>query len=157
MKLSTRSRYGTRILIDLASYLGKGPVQISEISNRQKIPAKYLEQLIRPLKKADLVTSVRGAKGGHMLAKMPGEITLGEIVRIFEAQSDLVECIGYPEKCPVSEDCKVRLAWQDATRAMYKSLDATTIADLVGANSDAMGDMGPCLPAGSRGSNDAEN
>ena len=134
MKLSTRSRYGTRILVDLARHHDQGPVQIGEISKRQDISVKYLEQLIRPLKQANLVTSVRGPKGGHLLAKNPQDITLSQIVRLFEGQSELVECISHPEKCSMSEDCQVRLAWQDATRVLYEKLDSTTIADLV--NSD---------------------
>jgi len=134
MKLSTRSRYGTRILVDLARHNGQGPVQIGEISKRQDISVKYLEQLIRPLKQADLVTSVRGPKGGHLLTKNPDEITLGQIVRLFEGQTDLVECISHPEKCSMSDDCQVRLAWQDATKVLYEKLDATTIADLIQAN-----------------------
>lgn len=131
MKLSTRSRYGTRILVDLARHNDQGPVQIGEISKRQDISVKYLEQLIRPLKQADLVTSVRGPKGGHLLAVKPDEITLGQIVRLFEGQSDLVECVSNPEKCSMSDDCQVRLAWRDATRVLYEKLDATTIADLI--------------------------
>ena len=134
MKLSTRSRYGTRILLDLARYHSQGPVQIGEISKRQAISVKYLEQLIRPLKQANLVTSVRGPKGGHLLVKKPEEITLGQVVRLFEGQSELVECISHPEKCSMSDDCQVRLAWQDATRVLYEKLDGTTIADLL--NSD---------------------
>jgi Rrf2 family iron-sulfur cluster assembly transcriptional regulator len=134
MKLSTRSRYGTRILVDLARHHDQGPVQIGEISKRQDISVKYLEQLIRPLKQANLVTSVRGPKGGHLLAKNPQDITLGRIVRLFEGQSELVECISHPEKCSMAEDCQVRLAWQDATRVLYEKLDSITIADL--ANSD---------------------
>ena len=137
MKLSTRSRYGARILVDLARNHGQGPVQIGEISKRQDISVKYLEQLIRPLKQANLVTSVRGPKGGHLLAKKPEEITLGQIVRLFEGQSELVECISNPAKCSMSDDCQVRLAWGDATRVLYEKLDSTTIADLVeGNNSD---------------------
>lgn len=137
MKLSTRSRYGARILVDLARNHGPEPVQISEISKRQDISVKYLEQLIRPLKQANLVTSVRGPKGGHLLAKKPEEITLGQIVRLFEGQSELVECISKPEKCSKSDDCQVRLAWGDATRVLYEKLDSTTIADLMeGNNSD---------------------
>jgi Rrf2 family protein len=134
MKLSTRSRYGTRILVDLARHHDQGPVQIGEISKRQHISVKYLEQLIRPLKQANLVTSVRGPKGGHLLAKKPEDITLGQIVRLFEGQSELVECISQPEKCSMSQDCRVRLAWQDATRVLYAKLDSTTIADLVKSN-----------------------
>jgi Rrf2 family iron-sulfur cluster assembly transcriptional regulator len=131
MKLSTRSRYGTRILVELAMNQDNGPLQISEISRRQNISVKYCEQLIRPLKKAKLVNSVRGPKGGHVLNRNPQKITLGEIVRLFEGQTDLVHCISSPEDCSRASNCQVRLVWQDATRALYKSLDNTTIADLL--------------------------
>lgn len=134
MKLSTRSRYGTRILVDLARHNNQGPVQIGEISKRQDISVKYLEQLIRPLKQASMVNSVRGPKGGHMLAKKPEEITLGQIVRLFEGQTELVECISNPESCNMSDDCQVRLAWKEATRVLYEKLDSTTIADLLDGN-----------------------
>ncbi|MGB9440675.1 MAG: Rrf2 family transcriptional regulator [Desulfobacterales bacterium] len=141
MKLSTRSRYGARILVDLARNSDQGPVQIGEISKRQDISVKYLEQLIRPLKQANLVNSVRGPKGGHLLAVKPEDVTLGQIVRLFEGQSELVECISSPEKCSMSDDCQVRLAWGDATRVLYENLDNTTIADLMSANhSDAQSD-----------------
>lgn len=131
MKLSTRSRYGARILVDLARNKDQGPVQVGEISKRQDISVKYLEQLIRPLKKANLVTSVRGPKGGHLLAEKPEKISLGQVVRLFEGQSDLVECVSFPEKCPMSDDCQVRLAWRDATAVLYEKLDSTTISDLM--------------------------
>ena len=131
MKLSTRSRYGARILVDLARHRDQGPVQIGEISKRQDISVKYLEQLIRPLKQAKLVTSVRGPKGGHLLAQEPENISLGHVVRLFEGQTDLVECVSFPDKCPMSDDCQVRLAWQDATEVLYEKLDATTISDLM--------------------------
>jgi len=134
MKLSTRSRYGARILVDLARHNGQGPVQIGEISKRQDISVKYLEQLIRPLKQASMVTSVRGPKGGHMLAKNPADITLGQIVRLFEGQAELVECISNPEQCNMADDCQVRLAWKEATRVLYEKLDSTTIADLIPEN-----------------------
>jgi Rrf2 family protein len=120
--------------VDLARHNNQGPVQIGEISKRQDISVKYLEQLIRPLKQAQLVESVRGPKGGHMLAKEPEDITLGQIVRLFEGQSDLVECVSNPEKCNMADDCQVRLAWKDATRVLYEKLDGTTIADLVRGN-----------------------
>ncbi|UCH21945.1 MAG: Rrf2 family transcriptional regulator [Deltaproteobacteria bacterium] len=131
MKLSTRSRYGTRLLVDLARYNDQAPIQISEISKRQDISVKYLEQLIRPLKKAGLVTSVRGAKGGHRLAKKPEQIKLGDIVRLFEAHSDLVDCVSSPEKCDLADDCRVRLAWKEANEVLYQKLDSFTIADLM--------------------------
>ena len=136
MKLSTRSRYGARILVDLARHNDQGPVQIGEISKRQDISVKYLEQLIRPLKQASMVASVRGPKGGHMLAKNPQNITLGQIVRLFEGQAELVECISNPEQCDMSDDCQVRLAWKEATRVLYEKLDSTTIFDLVQDNAN---------------------
>jgi len=136
MKLSTRSRYGTRILVDLARHNDQGPIQIGEISKRQDISVKYLEQLIRPLKQASMVTSVRGPKGGHMLAKEPEDITLGQIVRLFEGQTELVECISNPEQCNMSDDCQVRLAWKEATRVLYEKLDSTTISDLIQENAN---------------------
>jgi len=134
MKLSTRSRYGARILVDLARHINQGPVQIGEISKRQDISVKYLEQLIRPLKQAGLVNSVRGPKGGHLLAEKPVNITLGQVVRLFEGQSDLVECVSNPEKCSMSDDCQVRLAWKEATLVLYEKLDSITIANLMDGN-----------------------
>ena len=130
MRLTTKSRYGTMLLIDLARYYDEGPVKISAISKRQDISLKYLEQIIRILKKAELVKSVRGPKGGHMLKQRPEDITLGQIVRLFEAQSDLAECISQPEKCSISDNCRIRVAWQEANQALFEKLDTITIADL---------------------------
>ncbi len=131
MKLTTKTRYGTRLVIDLAQHQAQGAIQMSEISLRQNISVKYLEQLIRPLKQADLVTSTRGPKGGHMLAKKPEEITLGEITRLFESQTGLVDCISNSEKCSMVDDCLVRDAWERANKALYDELDSITIADLL--------------------------
>ena len=131
MKLTTKTRYGARLLVELAQHQGKGAVKMSEISIRQNISVKYLEQIIRPLKKAKLVKSSRGPKGGHMLAKKPEKITLGDITRLFESQPELVDCISDPEKCSKSDDCLVRMGWQKATQALYRELDSITIANLL--------------------------
>ncbi|MGD8835371.1 MAG: Rrf2 family transcriptional regulator [Desulfobacteraceae bacterium] len=131
MKLSTRSRYGTRIVLELARRFGGKPTQVSEIARIQQIPVKYLEQLIRTLKQADLINSVRGSKGGHQLNVQPGKITVGQIVRLFEGQTDLVVCVSIPEKCNRADDCRVRKVWKEATEAMYEKLDAITIEDLI--------------------------
>ena len=90
-----------------------------------------MEQLIRTLKQADLIKSVRGSKGGHQLNERPDKITVGQIVRLFEGQTDLVECVSVPEKCHRAEDCRVREVWKEATEAMYEKLDAITIEDLI--------------------------
>jgi Rrf2 family protein len=131
MKLTTKTRYGVRLLLDLAQHQNNGPIQMSKISMRLNISVKYLEQLIRPLKKAKFVNSFRGPKGGHMLAKKSEKITLGDIARLFEGQAELVYCISSPEKCHISDECLVRPAWQRATKALFRELDAITIKDLL--------------------------
>jgi len=131
MKLSTKPRYGARILIELALRETQGAVQVGKIASRQKIPVKYLEQLLRKLKLAGIVSSVRGPKGGYLLAKDPKQITLGQVVRLFEGRTDLVDCISFPEKCGMASECLVRNAWYDATAALYEKLDGVSIADLI--------------------------
>ena len=131
MKLSTRSRYGTRMMLDLAQHYGESPVQIGEIARRQDISVKYLEQLIIPLKKANYIKSVRGPKGGHVLAKPPEEITVGEIVELLEGGINLADCIENPDTCDRSETCLTRGIWETATRAMHQELNSITLSDMV--------------------------
>ena len=143
MKLSTKTRYSTRILIDLVQHREEAPIQVSKIAASQKIPVKYLEQLLRRLKISGFVKSVRGPKGGHLLAMEPEDISLGQIVRLFEGQSDLVECVSLPEKCDMASECLVRSAWQEATSVLYDKLDNISIADLVAGDGVKNGNL-PC-------------
>ena len=131
MKLSTRSRYGTRMILDLAQHYGQGAVQLGEIANRQNISLKYLEQIIRPLKKAGFVKSFRGAKGGHILNKPPEEVTVGEVVSVLEGGKTLVNCDREPEICNRVDSCVTRYIWMEAATAMYDRLAAITFADLL--------------------------
>jgi Rrf2 family iron-sulfur cluster assembly transcriptional regulator len=131
MKLSTKSRYGTRLLLDLAIHDTKNFVQLKEISKRQGISLKYLEQIIIPLKKARLVESSRGATGGYRLAKPPDRISVGEIVALLEGGKFLSRCESHPESCERSESCSVRNIWKEATQAMYDKLNGVSLADLV--------------------------
>jgi len=117
--------------LELARHAAQEPVRVSQISELQKIPVKYLEQIIRALRTAGLVSSIRGPKGGYILAKKPEDITLGRVVRLFEGQTDLVECISLPERCDMSDECQVRLAWQEATLILFAKLDGITIAALL--------------------------
>ena len=130
MKLSTRSRYGTRMMLDMALHHEGGPVQIGEIARRQGISVKYLEQIIRPLKAARFVKSVRGPRGGHYLAKPPAEITVGEIVACLEDGFLLTDCVAHPEACARADECLTRAVWGEASRAMLKTLNSITLADL---------------------------
>ncbi len=131
MKLSTRSRYGTRLMLDMAQHYDQGPVNLANIAKRQGISLKYLEQIIIPLKKAHYVESVRGPKGGHILAKPPQEITVGEVVALLEEGTTLVECSKSPEVCERSKFCPTRHIWQEVAQAMFDKLQSITLADLV--------------------------
>ncbi len=131
MKLSTRSRYGARMMLDLAQHYDEGPVQMGDIAKRQGISVKYLEQLIIPLKKSNFIKSVRGPKGGHMLAKPPKKIALGEIVGVLEGGIDLADCIEKPEVCGRSSRCATRGVWEEASKAMYDKLNSITLYQLI--------------------------
>jgi len=131
MKLSTRSRYGTRLMLDMAQHYNQGPVQLGDIAKRQDVSVKYLEQIIIPLKKAHYIESVRGPKGGHVLTRPPEEITLGEIVALLEDGTNLVECSDNAGVCQRADSCPTRLIWKEASEAMFARLQAITLADLV--------------------------
>ena len=131
MKLSTRSRYGTRMMLDLAEHYNEGPVQIGHIAKRQDISVKYLEQLIIPLKRAELIQSVRGPKGGHLLAKPPREISVGEVVEVLEGGIDLSVCVGDADACGKSKECLIRATWEEATKAMYRKLDSVSLLKVI--------------------------
>jgi Rrf2 family protein len=118
-------------MLDMAEHYQEGPVQLRAIAERQGIPVKYLEQIIIPLKKAGYVKSVRGYKGGHLLAKPPQEITAGEIVALLEGGRRLALCTDDPGLCPRAKTCVTRLLWKEATEGMYEKLSAVTLADLV--------------------------
>ena len=136
MKLSTRSRYGTRLMIDIARYSNLGPVRIHDIAKRQDISAKYLEQLIVPLKRAELIKSMRGPKGGHQLGKPKEKITVGGIVRVLEKDTGLVPCVETTDVCDMSDACVTRNLWLKATAAVYEILDSVTLSDLIKGNDD---------------------
>lgn len=129
MKLSTRSRYGTRLLLDMARHYNCGPIQLGEIAKRLGVSLKYLEQIIIPLKKARYIESVRGPKGGHILARPPAEITVAEIVALLEDGITLVECIEYPSVCDRSPICPTRVLWKAVSEAMVVQMQVT-LADL---------------------------
>lgn len=131
MKLSTKGRYSLRAMLDLAVHFGQGQIRIKDISARQQISARYLEQLFIPLRKAGLVRSLRGAGGGFTLAKPPSEIPLSEIIRVAEGSVVPVRCVDKPKLCPQSDVCITRNIWTEMGRAISKVLESTTLQDLV--------------------------
>ena len=123
-------------MLDLAVNAQEAPVPLSDVSRRQNISLKYLEQLVRKLRSAGLVESHRGPYGGHMLAKTPAEIKVGDIVRALEKTTAITDCAERPDKlcgvCNRAGDCLSRWVWIEASKAMFKRLDEITIGGLVG-------------------------
>lgn len=131
MKLSTRGRYGTMALLDLALHVNEEPVPLKDISRRQGIPLHYLEHLIAPLVAAGIVGSTRGARGGLHLLKHPNEIKLSEVIHLLEGSLAPVGCVTNPESCPRSDSCVTRDVWGEVKRAIDRVLESTTLRDLV--------------------------
>lgn len=135
MKLTTKSRYGTRLMLDLAINAQDGPVSLNDVAKRQNISMKYLEHLIRSLKIAELITSRRGPYGGHMLAKPSEEISVGDIVRALEGQVVITNCAQEEEKlcgmCNRAGQCLSQSVWIGASKVLFDYLDQITIGSLV--------------------------
>ncbi len=131
MKISTRTRYGTRAMLEIALDYGAGPVKIKDIAQRQGISVKYLEQLIAILKSAGFVRSLRGARGGYVLAKAPNKIKLGDIFRSLEGPESTVECLDNKQYCNRSADCVVRQVWAQMQGAIESVLNSVTLQDLI--------------------------
>ena len=131
MKLSTRARYGTRALLDLALNGERGPILLKDIAERQQISVRYLEQLITPLIAGGMVRSTRGPRGGVSLARSPGDIRLGEVIQLLEGSIALADCIEHPEVCNRSEKCATRDVWSELGDAMNKLLESMTLQDLL--------------------------
>jgi len=131
MKLSARSRYATRLLLDLALNEDDKPLRTTILSASTGITVQFIEQIIRPLKKAGLIRSVRGATGGHILDKAPETVTVGEIVRIMEGGIHLTDCVNDKSICSRSASCRTRQVWQRASRVLEEELDSITLAELV--------------------------
>jgi Rrf2 family transcriptional regulator, cysteine metabolism repressor len=131
MKFSTRTRYGTKALLELSLRWGKGPVLLKDIAQRQEIPLQYLEHLIRPLVQEGIIKTTRGARGGISLLKPPREIILSEVIQLFEGSIAPVACVDNPESYPRSDRCVTHDIWAEVKKAMEGVLKSTTFEDLV--------------------------
>ena len=130
MKLSTRARYGVRLMLDLALKYGKGPVYLKDIAKEEEISEKYLSVIIIPLKAAGLVNATRGAHGGYALAKQPAAISLKEVVDILEGGTCLVDCVKDPSACARSQTCASRDVWNLLSARMSETLSAMNLETL---------------------------
>ena len=131
MKLSTRGRYGTRALLELALHQGEGPILLKDIAQRQQISLRYLEHLITPLIAGGIVRSIRGARGGVLLARLPEKIKLSEVIQLLEGSVAPAECVNNPGICSRSKLCVTRDIWGELKEAMNGVLESTTLQDLV--------------------------
>lgn len=131
MKLSTKARYGMRVMIDIAMMQHyEKPVQLSDIAKRQDLSEKYLEQIMAILKTHSLVRSIRGAQGGYLLSRRPDEINALEIVESLEGKLNLVECITDTDCCR-DTTCASQKLWEKVSQSMQHLLNSVTLVKLV--------------------------
>jgi Rrf2 family protein len=131
MKLSKRTRYGFRLMVELALNFDKGPLSIREIAKAQCISEKYLEQIIIQLKTMGPVTAVRGPKGGYMLSLPPSRITLKSLFDILEGSDGIIECVQNPSACRRVGNCLSRKIWVTLDENIRATLNSTTLEDLI--------------------------
>lgn len=130
MKLSTKGRYGVRAMVDLASNYGSAPISIKTISKRENLSEYYLEQLFSPLRRANIIRSVRGAQGGYVLCKSPKEITVGDIMTILEGPIEIADCIDGVE-CDSADCCATKAVWEKIKNSIDSVMDSITLQDII--------------------------
>jgi Rrf2 family transcriptional regulator, cysteine metabolism repressor len=146
MMFSTKAEYGVRVMVELARRAGEEPIPLAEIAEHDGLPLAYLEHLVARLRKAGLVDSRRGSRGGYLLARSPTEITMAEVVEALEGSIAPIECISQASDgsivCSRESDpghvCPTKLLWTRVRGAIVRTLQDTTLADLV---------LGPALAA----------
>lgn len=133
MRLSAKGEYGVRAMVILALEYRAGPVPLREISERENISLQFLEQIFPLLRRAGLITSARGAKGGYVLARKPEEIKVGDIIRTLEGPIAPVDCVaeGNIAKCSRTGACLSRGIWEKLRDRMSEVLDEITLADVL--------------------------
>ncbi|HEX9916790.1 MAG TPA: Rrf2 family transcriptional regulator [candidate division Zixibacteria bacterium] len=133
MSISTRGRYGLRALLEIAQNYGSGPINIRDISKNQKISMSYLEQILHRLKKAGLIRSIRGAKGGYLLAKESNQITIKDIVKVLDGPIGVAYC-DFPnlreKSCIGPKVCASSILWKRLELTIDDFLSKVTLADL---------------------------
>ena len=131
MKLSTKGRYGLRALIDLALYSENETVSIQSIARRQNISDSYLEQLMRKLRSAGLIVSVRGAQGGYKLARPANEISVGDVLRALEGSLEAVTCGGEDNSCQGADLCVTKFVWERINSSIRDTVESIKLSQLV--------------------------
>ena len=132
MKLSSRGHYGLTAMVYLAKLGLNKPIPLKRIAKDEDIPEQFLEQIFVDLRKAGLVKSVRGSKGGYLLAGKPEQISVGNIVRILEGSENIIDCIEDDNGncCEKTDDCSTRLVWDRVRKSMITVLDGMYLSEL---------------------------
>ncbi len=130
MKITTKTRYGIRALLDLAIHDTNLPISLHEIAQRQNISLHYLEQIVSPLVRAGILTSTRGINGGVKLSKPPEDINLMHVFELLEGRINLLDCTVDPKSCLSSGECATRDLWQKLEIAIKDTLFSMTLKDL---------------------------
>jgi len=131
MKISTKGRYGVRILLDLALHENETPRQIHDIAASQQISEKYISRLIIDLRRAKMIRSIRGAKGGYRLARNPAEVTLLDIVEVMEGPLSIVDCVRSPGSCNRSGSCPSRQIWDNLNTEIREAMRKITFQNII--------------------------
>jgi Rrf2 family cysteine metabolism transcriptional repressor len=137
LQVSTKGEYGVRIMVDLARHYSERPRSLTEIAQAEMLPLAYLEQLAKLLREAGppLITSTRGAHGGYKLSRSPGDITMGEILRVLEGPIAPMICATEGEMtqiCGFLDSCRIKHLWAKVRDAVAHTIDTMTLADLIG-------------------------
>lgn len=130
MKLSTKMRYGTRAMLELALHRDSGPISLKEIAERQGVSPRYLAHLMSALQSAGLARAIRGAKGGYQLSALPDQVTLRQIFDVLEGSEGFVDCTTDPQVCDRFDLCATQEVWAQMYSACMDILTSTTLADL---------------------------
>jgi len=135
MKISSKGYYAVKALLDLAQQTRGVSIPLSIISKRQSIPLNYLEQIFGKMRKAGIVKSIRGPKGGYMLAKNPEEISIKEVIQSLGVSLAPVLCLetgaGKPKDCTMTDECLSRILWKKLGITINNLLDSISISDLL--------------------------
>ena len=131
MKISTKGRYGLRILMDLAIHQSEKPRLIRDIAKSQQISEKYISRLVIALRKAGMIRSVRGVNGGFHIAMKPEDITLLDVIEAMEGPLSIVDCVSTPRKCSRSDNCAPREIWCKLNGDIRELMRGTTLADIL--------------------------
>jgi Rrf2 family protein len=134
IKISRKSQYGIRALLDLSLHVEEGPVFLKDIAQRENIPLRYLEQIFISLRIAGLIRNKRGPHGGYQLIRLPEKIKLSEIIKALEGNWDLVECEGDAICCSTLNTCVIYEIWEKATEALSSVFEKISLRDLVERN-----------------------